>query len=94
MSITVDGSSFSPNTYSPDNSFIAVSYIKNSVTPNFEAYNGGGYLGGDDTRYGITITSITDKEVKGKFSGSYLRNASDDADLEITEGEFAAQRIH
>jgi hypothetical protein len=94
MGITVEGSNFTSKIYSPDNSFMAVSYIKNAGTPNFETYTGGGFLGGSDTRYEITITSITDEEVKGKFSGSYLRNASDDEDLlEITEGEFAAARI-
>jgi hypothetical protein len=93
MGITLNGSTFTTGTYTPDNSFMSISYIKNANTTDFVGYTGGGILGGGDTRYQINITSITDKEIKGTFSGSYLRNAADDNDLlEITEGEFVAER--
>jgi hypothetical protein len=93
MGITLNGSVFPTGTYTPDNSFMSISYLKNANTTDFVGYTGGGILGGSDTRYQITISSITDKEIKGTFTGSYLRNAADDNDLvEITEGEFVAER--
>src|SRR5687767_6147884 len=67
MGITLSGSSFPTGTYTPDNSFMSISYIKNANTPDFVGYTGGGILGGGDTRYQINITSITDKEIKGTF---------------------------
>lgn len=94
LGITVDGSSFSTGTYTPDNSFSSLSYMKKINTPDFESYNGGGIMGGSDTRYDITISSITNKMVKGSFKGTYLRNDADDTDLlVITEGEFSVPRV-
>ena len=93
LGIQVNGN-FSTGTYTPDNSFMSLDYTKKANTPNFTSYTGGGIMGGSDTRYEITITSITDKTVKGHFTGSYLRNISDDNDLlKITEGEFVVPRV-
>lgn len=92
LGIQVNGN-MSTGTYTPDNSFLSLNYTKNANTSNFTSYTGGGILGGPDTRYEITITSITDKTLKGHFTGSYLRNISDDNDLvKITEGEFVVPR--
>lgn len=93
IGIQVDGN-LATGTYTPDNSFMAVSYTKRTGTSNFTSYTGGGIFSGPDTRYEITITSITDKIIKGNFKGSYLVNDADDTDtLAITEGEFVVPRI-
>jgi hypothetical protein len=94
IGIKVNNTSFGPGTYTPDNSFMSLLYIKDINSQSFNSYSGGGFLGGGDTRYEITITSVTNKEVKGSFTGSYLRNDSDDNDLlQITEGQFVVQRV-
>lgn len=93
IAIQIDAASFATGTYTPDNSFSDVVYTKKTSASDFEMYTGGGIMGGGDTRYEVTITSITSKEVKGHFTGTYLRNASDDTDLlAITEGEFVVPR--
>lgn len=92
--ISIDNKTFPTGTYTPDNSFSLVSFTKKPNTPDFIEYTGGGIMGGSDTRYDITISSITDKEVRGSFKGSFLRNIADDNDLiKITEGEFVTSVI-
>ena|SRR5689334_15374474 len=45
------------------------------------------------SKYTITITSITDKEIKGTFTGNYVSEFITEDVKEITEGEFSAPRI-
>jgi hypothetical protein len=92
---TVDNlQKFVPGTYTPDNSFLAASYTKFTSATDFKSYTGGGIMGGADTRYELIVTSVTDKVVKGSFSGTFLRNIENDDDLiHITEGEFSVQII-
>ncbi|MGN6401744.1 MAG: hypothetical protein ACTHMD_14910 [Flavisolibacter sp.] len=94
IGVTVNSGSLATGTYSTDNSFMALSYMKNTNTQNITSYTGGGFLGGGDTRYEVTITAVTDKVVKGSFTGTFLRNTADDTDVvNITEGEFVLQRV-
>ena len=94
IGVNTNSSSLATGTYSPDNSFLSLSYMKNTNTANITSYTGGGTLGGGDTRYEVTISSVTDKEVKGSFTGTFLRNTADDTDVvNITEGEFVMQRV-
>ena len=85
---------FTPGTYTPDNCFLVASYTQKNGATDFKSYTGGGIMGGSDTRYELIVTSITDKVVKGRFTGTYLRSIEDDNDLmQITEGEFIAPII-
>jgi hypothetical protein len=94
IGVTVNSNSLATGTYSPDNSFLSLSYMKNVNTSNITTYTGGGFLGGGDTRYEVTITAVTDKVVKGSFTGTFLRNMADDTDIvNITEGEFVLERV-
>ena len=94
IGVTANSSSLATGTYSPDNSFLSLSYMKNVNTSNITTYTGGGFLGGADTRYEVTITAVTDKVVKGSFTGTFIRNMADDTDIvNITEGEFVLERV-
>ena len=85
---------FIPGTYTPDNSFLVASYSKKTSATDFISYTGGGIMGGADTRYELIITSVTDKVVKGSFTGTYLRKIDDVNDLmQITDGEFVVPII-
>lgn len=48
---------------------------------------------GTDPLYTLNITSITETEIRGNFTGNYLYNSSEDETINITEGEFVALRI-
>ena len=45
------------------------------------------------SKFIITITSITDKEIRGTFTGNYLSDFITEEVQEVTEGEFAAPRV-
>ena len=44
--------------------------------------------------YTLTITSIGENEIRGKISGNYLYNATDDKSLNMTEAEFVAMKVN
>jgi hypothetical protein len=46
-----------------------------------------------ESKFVITITSITDKEIKGTFTGNYLSDFITEEVQEVTEGEFSAPRV-
>ena len=93
IGIQVNGN-FVAGKYTPDNSFLSVAYTKKTGTADFKMYTGGGIFGGPATRYEITITSVTDKVIKGNFKGTYLENSSNNTDtVAITEGEFVVPQI-
>lgn len=49
--------------------------------------------GKDSSYYEITITSITDKEITGSFTGNFLVNTVYDHEkIDITDGVFKAKR--
>jgi hypothetical protein len=45
------------------------------------------------SKFTITITSITDNEIRGTFTGNYLSEYATENVQEVTEGEFAAPRV-
>ena len=93
IGIQVNGD-FVPGTYNLSNSFLSVAYTKVIGATDFTSYTGGGIFGGPDTRYDITITSVTDKVIKGNFTGTFLENSSAPYDsVSITEGEFVIPQI-
>ena len=89
-----NGGNLVPATYTPDNSLLKVSYVKHISTTDFTNYSDDAFGSPADTRYEVTITSVTDKTIKGSFKGNYLTNDFNANDkLNITEGEFSLQRI-
>ena len=89
-----NGGNLVPGTYTPDNSLLKVSYVKHISSTDFDNYSDDAFGSPADTRYEFTITSVTDKTIKGTFRGNYLTHDFDDDDkLNITEGEFSMQRI-
>jgi hypothetical protein len=89
-----NGGSLVPGTYTPDNSLLKVSYVKRLNAVDFTNYSDDAFGSPADTRYEITVTSITDKTIKGTFKGNYLTNDFNDNDkLNVTEGEFSLQRV-
>ena len=89
-----NGGNLVPGTYTPDNSLLKVSYVKHISTTDFTNYSDDAFGSPADTRYEVTITSVTDKTIKGSFKGNYLTNDFNANDkLNITEGEFSLQRI-
>jgi hypothetical protein len=89
-----NGGNLVPGIYTPDNSLLKVSYVKHLNAVDFTNYSDDAFGSPPDTRYEITITSITDKTINGTFKGNYLTNDFDDNDkLNIPEGEFSLQRI-
>lgn len=92
IGIQVAGSNFSTGTYNTDDHTVFISYVINS--PALKFYTLGSVDGQPDSRYTVTITSITDDTIKGTFTGNYLEDGSvGDATVEVTEGEFVVPRI-
>jgi hypothetical protein len=92
LSIQVGGPVLSTGVYKSDDYFMPVFYIQSAPELRFYTQRDDG--GSDDSKYSITITSITDKSISGHFTGNYLENTSEENDLvEITEGQFVAERV-
>lgn len=73
--------------YSSDERHMPILYLK--LAPEFQSYALGSSTGMSNSKYVITISSITDSTVSGRFTGNYLENklVPDDV-VEITEGQF------
>ena len=94
ISIQVDGTNLPTGTYNSDAYFMPIIYVKNANTPSMVSYSLGSATGKPDSYYEVTLTSITDKVIKGHFTGNYLENDfTDDEIVEITEGDFVIPRI-
>ncbi|HEU0110878.1 MAG TPA: hypothetical protein VFQ73_08385 [Flavisolibacter sp.] len=95
ISLQVDGSNLTTGTYSSDMYFMPILYLDNTTTNSMLGYhNSEPSPGRPDPLYVVTITSITDKEIKGTFTGNYITSIEDDTKvLEITEGEFFVPRV-
>ena len=78
-----------------DINFTPILYLDNTTTNSMLGYhNSEPSPGRPDPLYVVTITSITDKEIKGTFTGNYITSIEDDTKvLEITEGEFFVPRV-
>jgi hypothetical protein len=62
-------------------------YLK--LTPGFQAYSIASASGMANSKYVVTISSITDSTVSGRFTGNYLENKLVPGDVvQITEGQF------
>ena len=95
IAIQVDGPDFPVTTYDSDNMTyqLIMSYTKDAVTPNFKHFDIRPSDGRPNSRYLVTISSITDTEIRGSFNGNYLHDYQSDTDMNITEGEFFVKRI-
>ena len=95
ISIQVDGSNFNTGTYDSDNLnyWVVVNYLSGANTANLKFYDISDAPTGPGSKYLVNVTSITDTELRGTFTGNYLYNHSDDESIQITEGEFKVKRI-
>lgn len=94
VSLQLDGTTINPGNYNSDDHFLPILYIKNGNSSNMEGYSLGSIDGQPDSRYELTLTSITDKTIKGSFKGNHLvSNDFTDKMLHITEGEFVIPRV-
>ena len=71
--------------------FIDVRYYKH-INNDFVSYGIYSVTGRPDSKYTITITSITDQEIRGSFTGNYLSYFFNEDVQEVTEGEFVVPR--
>ncbi len=94
INIQTDGPDFNAIQYTTDNpAYITyISYVKQSAT-DIEFYAVETAAGRDESVYQVNITSITDTEVRGTFTGNYLYENHVDQTASIKEGEFVLPRI-
>jgi hypothetical protein len=94
ISVQVDGHNFTTGTYDSDNGnyWVDISYAKAVGTGNSKYYMINDKAGLAPSRYLVTVTSITDKELRGTFTGNYLYDDFDDETLNVTDGEFFVKR--
>lgn len=72
--------------------YMLIDYWK--ILPNdIQVFDATGPGTGNDPYFTLTITSITDTEIRGNFTGNYLYNSTEDESINITGGEFVAQRV-
>lgn len=92
LSIQVDGPVLGTGVYNSDDYFIPIIYAENALESDL--YLMGDIDGREESKYTITITSITDDSISGHFSGNYLTKSFEENDVvEITEGQFVAKRV-
>jgi hypothetical protein len=80
--------------YNSEDWFMPVGYTTDVNGNDMQSYdNFNGKDGMDFPYFTLTFTVITDKEVKGTFTGNYLYDYFDEELVTVTEGEFYAPRI-
>ena len=81
-------------TYASDDSryYVVMDYMKNANTDPID-YGNYDVSSRPSSKFTITITSITDNEIRGTFTGNYLSEYATENVQEVTEGEFAAPRV-
>ncbi len=94
LTIQIDGSNFTTGSYDSDNSnyWVVISYAKGPGAAGSKYYDINDAANHPASRYIVNVTSITDKELRGSFTGNYLYDDFDNEILEITEGEFFVKR--
>jgi hypothetical protein len=94
LSIQIDGSNFTTGSYDSDspNYWVVISYAKGAGAAGSKYYDITDDQNRPPSRYLVSVTSITDKELRGTFTGNYLHDYIDDESLNITEGEFFVKR--
>lgn len=86
-------------TYHTDNTtyWSFVDWFVGSNTADFRVYEQDPAPNQPDSKFTINITSITDKEIRGNFTGNYLydewETVPNDVLRTVTEGEFVAKRM-
>lgn len=93
ITIMVTGN-FNTGTYqtgNPDWDIIA-DYFKDIGSPNERDFTIDNAPGQPNGQFTVTITAVTDKLVKGNFSGNYLYDTNYDESIVITDGSFTAKR--
>ena len=70
---------------------IEVDYYKRVNNENV-IYGVSNATGRPDSKYTVTITSVTDEEIRGSFTGNYLTDPFNGDVQEVTEGEFVVPR--
>lgn len=95
LSIQIDGNNFTTGTYDSDNGnyLVVISYAKDAGTANGKYYEINDAANQSPSRYLVNVTSITDKELRGSFTGNYLYDDFDGETLNITDGEFFVKRV-
>jgi hypothetical protein len=80
--------------YASDDYFMPIDYTKDVNSSNTLYYSNSDAADGLGTPYfTITFTMISDKEVKGTFTGNYLKEVFNDEVVTLSGGEFFARRI-
>jgi hypothetical protein len=94
LTIQIDGSNFATGSYASDNAnyLVVVSYAKDAAVANSHYYDISTVSGHPDSKYTVNITSITNTELRGTFTGNYLSEFITDDMLNLTEGEFFVRR--
>lgn len=93
ISIQTDGPDFPAKEYASNDASLStyISYVKQSNTDiRFYAATTGNGL--EESVYVITITAITDSEVRGSFKGNYLYDDYNEQTASVREGEFVIPR--
>ena len=94
-----DGAPIASGTYETDNGnyWAFLDWLTGANTADMRSFDIDDAPSMAPSKYIITITSITDNEIRGSFTGNYLyddfANDPNDAVREVTEGEFVAKRI-
>lgn len=71
---------------------VIADYFMNVNHPTERDYSIDNAPGQPNSFFKVTLTSITDKQVKGTFTGNYLYDRFADESIIITEGSFVAKR--
>lgn len=92
ITIQVDGSAVKAGSYSSDEYRLPIIYASGGGTAT-DSYTLGSIEGRDQSRYTVTITSITETTISGTFAGNYLESEmQENSAIEITEGQFMVLR--
>ena len=94
ISIQIDGSNFTTGSYVSDNVnyTVFISYAKDAGAANSHFYDIANISNQPDSKYTVNVTSITNTELRGTFTGNYLSEFITDETLNLTEGEFFVRR--
>jgi hypothetical protein len=81
-------------TYNSENSsyIVIADYFKNQGNTDERDYTIESASGMASPSFTVKITEITDKHIKGTFTGNYLHDPNYDESIQITEGEFFVKR--
>jgi hypothetical protein len=88
ITLQVGNTVIPPGTYSSDNYDVSLLYFKNINSVDAEYYRPEAVTGRPDPLFTVTLTTVTDKQIRGTFTGNYLVEMTSGEIVEITEGEF------